>query len=113
MNKRLIGMRVFYLIMIVAIIAVYMYGARNSQTTDPYSYKEMTEDLEAENISAVTITQNSEVPTGTVTVTLKTGKNGAFYATDVNDVYNLVKDVSGISLTVEVSEIPLTSLTRL
>lgn len=107
MNKRLIGMRVFYLIMIVAIIAVYMYGARNSQATDTYSYKEMTEDLEAENISAVTITQNSEVPTGTVTVTLKTGKNGAFYATDVNDVYNLVKDVSGISLTVE--DVPHTS----
>jgi cell division protease FtsH len=107
MNKRLIGMRVFYLIMIVAIIAVYMYGARNSQTTDTYSYKEMTEDLEAENISAVTITQNSEVPTGTVTVTLKTGKTGAFYATDVNDVYNLVKDVSGISLKVE--DVPHTS----
>ena len=72
------------------------------KTGSSYGYSNFISDIEAGNISKVEISQNSEVPTGTVKVTFtESGRNSErFNVPDVNDITSLVIAYDSVKLVV-------------
>ena len=62
------------------------------KSSSSYGYSDFITDIEAQNISKVEISQNSEVPTGTVKVTFNDSSRSSerFNVPDVNDITSLV-----------------------
>ncbi len=102
MNQKA-GRNILIYLLIAAVflfIVEAMTSARTGGAAD-YSYQQFEQDLEDENVASVEIRPNSEVPTGSVTVTLSDGTAKRFYDTDVNAVVKtLRKDYQSVSLTV-------------
>lgn len=88
----------WFLVLLMLIVFAYLFYIR-SKSMDMYSYTitNFEEDLKNENISAITIEQNSEIPTGVVTVFIKdTHEVEDFYASDVNDIIRMVQEQNEI-----------------
>lgn len=88
----------WFLVLLMLIVFAYLFYIR-SKSIDMYSYTitNFEEDLKNENISAITIEQNSEIPTGVVTVFIKdTHEVEDFYASDVNDIIRMVQEQNEI-----------------
>ena len=88
----------WFLVLLMLIVFAYLFYIR-SKSMDMYSYTitNFEEDLRNENISAITIEQNSEIPTGVVTVFIKdTHEVEDFYASDVNDIIRMVQEQNEI-----------------
>jgi cell division protease FtsH len=83
----------FYLLILIAVCAVF-YLLQSFQTTDTDGYTETSfvKDLEQGNVTDVVISQNEQVPTGTVSVVLESGDTKQFYTPDVKDVISLIKE---------------------
>ena len=92
-NNRFNGMWLYLVILIIAACAVFsLRGARSDERTQ-YSYQQLTEDIEDDNINNIIIQQNEQVPTGKLTVTLKSSSDGAdrvMYVSDVNAIQELL-----------------------
>ena len=91
---------VFYLIFIMVIFALIYYIAGTSTVDDEYTYKEFEEDLDADIISEISITQNSEIPTGYLTVVFSDDTSKVLYVEDVSTITDLLKDL-GFEYTLE------------
>ena len=65
-------------------ISVFQPGSGN------YSYQQLMRDVKAKHVTAITIKQNKEVPTGTVTVELG---NDNYKSCEVTDVNETIKDI--------------------
>ena len=65
-------------------ISVFQPGSGN------YSYQQLMRDVKAKHVTAITIKQNKEVPTGTVTVELGSDNYKSCEVTDVNET---IKDI--------------------
>ena len=98
-NNRFNGMWLYLVILIIAACAVFsLRGARSDERTQ-YSYQQLTEDIEDDNINNIIIQQNEQVPTGKLTVTLKSSSDGAdrvMYVSDVNAIQELLNS-NGVS----------------
>ena len=70
-------------------------------------------DIEAGNVTAVTVVQNREIPTGSLKVTLKNGSQSVLYTSNVNELQLAMEDAGYVNYTV--SEVPAESwvMTRL
>ena len=64
-------------------------------------------DIEAGNVTAVTVVQNREIPTGSLKVTLKNGSQSVLYTSDVNELQLAMEDAGYVNYTV--SEVPAES----
>ncbi|MGN0240598.1 MAG: ATP-dependent metallopeptidase FtsH/Yme1/Tma family protein, partial [Candidatus Weimeria sp.] len=75
----------FYILLILIVILFWFYFTNRSQSN--YSMSKLTEDIEKNQVTSISIQQNREVPTGEVDVTLK-GKDTRyfFYVSDVKEV---------------------------
>ena len=62
---------IFFMIIIIGI--VWAVIAQMSQRTSNYKYKDFESDLKSGRITDVVISQNAEVPTGTLTITFTDG----------------------------------------
>ena len=62
---------IFFMIIIIGIIWAVI--AQMSQRTSTYKYKDFVSDLKDDKVTSVIISQNAEVPTGTLTITFSDG----------------------------------------
>ncbi len=101
MNKQFRG-GIIYLMIVLVIMYVIMSVTSFGKTSSSYGYSDFLNDFDKGNISRVEISQNSEVPTGTVKVTFsESGRNSErFNVTNVNDVTSLVVADGNIKLVV-------------
>ncbi|MCD8216891.1 MAG: ATP-dependent zinc metalloprotease FtsH [Clostridiales bacterium] len=104
----------FYLFILVILFLLWRgFGANGSLTaTETYTWSQFQEAVEDGGVTSLVITQNQEVPTGVVTVTLEDGSRAQVTVSDVGDVetyleeegftdYTL-KDVQGTSVLVSI-----------
>ena len=83
---------IFYIIFILVIFAIIYYIANTSAVDDDYTYQEFYEDLEEDLITEIYITQNSEIPTGYLTVVFSDETTKILYVEDVSTITDLLKE---------------------
>ena len=101
MNKQFRG-GIIYLVIVLVVMYFIMSITSFGKSSSSYGYSDFKSDFLAGNVSRVEISQNSEVPTGTVKVTFsESGRSSErFNVTDVNDVTNLVLTSDSVKLVV-------------
>ncbi len=102
MNKQFRG-GIIYLVIVLVIMYFIMSITSFGKSSSSYGYSDFLNDFQAGNVTKVEISQNAEVPTGTVRVTFN-GDSGRsserFNVTNVNDVSSLVAAEGNIKLVV-------------
>ena len=102
MNKQFRG-GIIYLVIVLVIMYFIMSITSFGKSSSSYGYSDFLNDFQAGNVTKVEISQNAEVPTGTVKVTFN-GDSGRsserFNVTNVNDVTSLVAAEGNIKLVV-------------
>lgn len=96
-----------YLIMMALILLFFVIVSYFTSSNQSYTYQDMENVLELDNVSAATITPDQISPTGSVSLRLKTGEMMTVYVTDVKeaesllksyDIYPVVKEPKGESV---------------
>ncbi len=88
-----------YLLMLVALVAGYLYISNQATSRSTYSLDALQKALQNEQVQSAVISPNREVPTGAVSVEIKGEGQKQFYATDVNEVETLLRE-AGVSVVV-------------
>ena len=86
MNKRTRGISFYIMVLAIFFLITYMWRSVWTGTTETITYEEFEQILEDGDATAVTISQNAEVPTGKITITTKSGITKMLYVSDVNKV---------------------------
>ena len=89
MNPKRSNSGVFVILLILVMAAYYFISVFQPGSGD-YSYQQLMRDVKANHVTAITIKQNKEVPTGTVTAEL--GKDN-YKSCEVTDVNETIKDI--------------------
>ncbi|MCD8149902.1 MAG: ATP-dependent zinc metalloprotease FtsH [Clostridiales bacterium] len=104
----------FYLFILVILFLLWRgFGTNGSlTTTETYTWSQFQEAVEDGGVTSLVITQNQEVPTGVVTVTLEDGSRAQVTVSDVGEVESYLeeegftdytlKDVQGTSVLVSI-----------
>ena len=74
------------LLFAMVIVLFFIWNRNSSQKTDYISHSEFEQYLEGSDVAAISIAQNSEVPTGVVQITLRNGGTRQMYVADVKEV---------------------------
>ena len=91
-----------YVVVIGLFILLYYLFAGRGNNISGYTYGAFVSDLRGNNISAVTLRQNTQVPTGEVIVKFNSGQTVSFYDTDVASIREMVSEqYPSVSLLVE------------
>ena len=91
-----------YVVAIGLFILLYYLFAGRGNNISGYTYGAFVSDLRGNNISAVTLRQNTQVPTGEVIVKFNSGQTVSFYDTDVASIREMVSEqYPSVSLLVE------------
>jgi len=93
---------IIYLVIVLVVMYFIMSITSFGKSSSSYSYSDFLNDFQAGNASKVEISQNSEVPTGTVKVTFSdsTRSTERFNVTNVNDITSLVAAADSVKLVV-------------
>ena len=83
---------IYAIIFIVGVLLIYRWMQDGSNLTTSYSYVDLQTDLSENNVMSLDIYQNSEIPTGSVSVVFKNGTGVEFYVADVNKVIDIYND---------------------
>ncbi len=85
---------IIWLIVLLIFIAIGYSCYTKLRSVDLYAYNltDFKQDLEEGEVSSVIISQNEEIPTGSVKVSLDDGGNQSFYVSDVNEIIQLVDE---------------------
>ena len=86
MEKRSRGISLYMLLFVAAIILFFVWSRNTTRKMDYISHSEFEEYLAGNEIAAISIAQNSEVPTGVVQITLRNGGTRQMYVADVKEV---------------------------
>ena len=100
MKKRSSRLSFAWVLMLVAVIAAYIYTLSQTPYTEEYSMAAFEAAVEKDDVVSVVISQNEEVPTGEVTAELRDGTYASFYVTDVNAVTAYLADHDSIPVKV-------------
>ena len=89
MNKQS-GRIGLYLVLIVALIAGYLYLNNQVAVQSDYTYGQLEQAVTDGKVTSATIHQNSEVPTGSVIVNISGEGQKRIYVADVNEAEQLL-----------------------
>ena len=92
MENKSRGIGFYVLIFIMVILLFFIWKGNFTQKADYISHSEFEEYLQGNEIAAISIAQNSEVPTGIVQVTLRSGQFRQMYVSDVNEIEKELRD---------------------
>ena len=87
-NYRGIG---FYIGLVLIVILVWYLLGNSKDTAGAYTYAEFEKALDKDEVVAVTIQQNREIPTGVLRITLKNEQSVKLNVSDVNDAQQLME----------------------
>lgn len=87
-NYRGIG---FYVGLVLIVILVWYLLGNSQDTAGAYTYAEFEKALDKDEVVAVTIQQNREIPTGVLRITLKNEQSVKLNVSDVNDAQQLME----------------------
>lgn len=87
-NYRGIG---FYIGLVLIVILVWYLLGNRQDTAGAYTYAEFEKALDKDEVVAVTIQQNREIPTGVLRITLKNEQSVKLNVSDVNDAQQLME----------------------
>lgn len=93
-QMKMSGIGFYVLVLAVIFVAVYFSGNIERNSGDSYSISSLKNDVGKNNITSVSIDQNQEIPTGEVTVKLKSGKVVDFYVSDVKEAQKILDDAN-------------------
>ncbi len=80
-----------YILLILAVILIWYVMSENS-TTNSYTSAEFVEALNNNKVASVNVSQNREVPTGSLLIKYTDGSDHVLYVSDVNDAQQLMED---------------------
>ncbi len=86
MRKQMKGYGFYIIILLIVAITIYLSNNIDFDKSDEYSYGQFVSDIKDGNIKSIEISQNKEVPTGTVKVTFTDDTNNTFAVPDVKVV---------------------------
>ncbi len=92
MENKSRGIGFYVLVFIMVILLFFIWKGNFAQKADYISHSEFEEYLQGNEIAAISIAQNSEVPTGVVQVTLRSGQFRQMYVSDVNEIEKELRD---------------------
>ena len=87
-NYRGIG---FYIGLVLIVILVWYLLGNSQDTAGAYTYAEFEKALDKDEVVAVTLQQNREIPTGVLRITLKNEQSVKLNVSDVNDAQQLME----------------------
>lgn len=93
-QMKMSGIGFYVLVLAVIFAAVYFSGNIERNSGDSYSISSLKNDVAKKNITSVSIDQNQEIPTGEITVKLKSGKVVDFYVSDVKEAQKILDDAN-------------------
>ncbi len=92
MRKQMKGYGFYIIILLIVFATVFLSQKIEFNDMDEYSYNQFVNDINDNNVKAIEIDQNKEVPTGNVTVTLKNDENKSFSVTDVKEIEKIAQE---------------------
>ena len=98
--ERQTGRISLYLILIIAMVAGYLFLNNQITSVENYSIEQLEQALKDGKVQEATITQNREVPTGAVEVAIRDDGQKQFYVSDVKEVEKLFRQY-GVSPVIE------------
>ena len=104
MNNTYKNFFIFFVVLMIAYSFGSFFAQRNvaSRQKEEYTYQQFEEDLNAKKVKSIEVSQNEEVPTGQVTVSMSDGEKESFYVTDVNEV---IQDAKTYEITYKVDNV--------
>ena len=91
-NGSLRGIIWFLLLMGLIVLGYTYYMNSRPLNLSDYSLTEFWQDVDAGEVTAVTVEQNAEIPTGVITAIREDDTQNELYATDVNAVINELQE---------------------
>ena len=91
MGKQFRGIFI-YVIIIAAVFAFIYIMSSSRQQVDDYTFSEFQTDLNDEAIKTIEIKQNSEIPTGVLTVTFRDSTKRQLFVENVGTITELLKE---------------------
>lgn len=107
MNRNLKGPW-FYAVVVLLILLLFQTFRGGMEASQTWNYREFEEAVDAGDVVRVEITQNQEVPTGSLKVTLKDGDVRYVNVTDVKEVQSELEQQDEITL--DVKDVPKQSV---
>jgi len=101
-NKNNQGFGIYFFILIVLVVAAIYVSTLDGNNSTAYTQQDMVSALKSAEVASAVIVPNAATPTGSVTLTLKSGATETIYVTDVTasqnilntyHVYPIVKEV--------------------
>ena len=81
----------FFVILLILVMAAYYFISVFQPGSGDYTYQQFMKDVKSDKVTAVTIKQNKEVPTGTITAEFGKDDYKSCEVTDVNQAINDIK----------------------
>ena len=81
----------FLVVLLILVIGAYYFISVFQPGSGDYTYQEFMKDVKSDKVTAVTIKQNKEVPTGTITAEFGKDDYKSCEVTDVNQAINDIK----------------------
>lgn len=83
----------FLVVLLILVIGAYYFISVFQPGSGDYTYQQFMKDVKSDKVTAVTIKQNKEVPTGTITAEFGKDDYKSCEVTDVNQAINDIKKV--------------------
>ena len=80
-----------YIFIILAVIAIWFWLGQNT-TSNSYTKSDFEKALKSGDVVSVEVVQNREIPTGSLKIKLKNDNREVLYASDVNEMQQLMDD---------------------
>lgn len=103
-NKNRMGGIGVYFALLAVIIIIWLAVSRISSSSSEYSYSSFMKDVDAGIVTEVVVKQNSQVPTGTLSISIKDNKESK--TLNVSDVNEIIDILNKKNISYQVNDVP-------